>query len=76
MIAISIAVCSIVALFFVRSRRLDYLFGWYVLAVLAGAIIPFGFLVSWALMTRAKFKPGQEPKPDTFDKAFDWDNEI
>ena len=76
MIMIAVPVHILAFIFYIRTRDLASLSCWALIALAIGLVIPLAFVVSWALMDRAKRKEGFE-KIDSFDKKFDedWDNE-
>lgn len=74
MLVVAIAVHAVAFALYSRSRVLSSLAIWAVVALAIGTVIPFAFVVSWALMDRSEKKKGFE-KPDSFIKKCDedWD---
>ena len=70
----AIPIHIIAFIFYCRSKKLRSLAIYATIALAIGVIIPFSFLISWAIMDNADNKEGYE-KPNSFKKKFDedWD---
>lgn len=71
----SLAACTLAVLLFLKSRKVWHLAFWYAVAVAMGLVIPFGGLLSWAVMAIAPYKEDHIPKANSFDKEFSKDEE-
>ncbi len=71
----SFAACTLALLLFLKSRKIWHLTFWYAVAVAIGLAVPFGGLLSWAVMVIAPYKEDYKPKPNSFDKAFENDED-
>ena len=74
MLIFAIPIHIMAFIFYCRSKKLKSLAIYAIIALAIGAVVPFAFLISWALMDNAASKEGCE-KPNSFNKKFeeDWE---
>lgn len=72
MLIFAIPIHVVAFAFFSRSKKLRSLAIYAIIALAIGAVVPFAFVISWALMANAASKEGCE-KPNSFNKKFDDD---